>query len=73
MAILLKNGYVVDPMNSFQGKTDILVKNGMIFDLGEDLACDGAEVIDCEGLTIIPGLCDMHVHLRDPGQMVYLL
>ena len=68
MAILLKNGYVVDPMNSFQGKTDILVKNGMIFDLGEDLACDGAEVIDCEGLTIIPGLCDMHVHLRDPGQ-----
>lgn len=68
MAVLLKNGFLVDPVNRFQGKTDVLINDGVIAELGENLSCDGAEVIDCDGLTVIPGLCDMHVHLRDPGQ-----
>ncbi len=68
MTIILKNGYVVDPVNRFEGKTDMMLKDGIITALGADLAEKGARVIDCEGLTVIPGLCDMHVHLRDPGQ-----
>ncbi len=68
MTIILKNGYVVDPMNHFEGKTDLLLKDGIISKIGIDLAEKGARVIDCDGLTVIPGLCDMHVHLRDPGQ-----
>ena len=70
MTILLKNGHVVDSVNGFEGKTDILIKDGFIRELGENIVCDEpkAKIIDCEGLTVIPGICDMHVHLRDPGQ-----
>lgn len=68
MTILLKNGYVVDYINRYEGKTDILIKDGIITELKENIAEDGATIIDCEGLTVLPGLCDMHVHLRDPGQ-----
>lgn len=70
MTILLKNGHVVDYVNGFEGKTDILIKDGFIRALGDNLECDdkNARVVDCNGLTVIPGICDMHVHLRDPGQ-----
>lgn len=68
MTVLLKNGYVVDYVNRYEGKTDILVKDGIIAALGENIDDSSAEIIDCEGLTVIPGICDMHVHLRDPGQ-----
>lgn len=69
MELLLKNGYVVDSANSFEGKTDILVKDGKIARVEPNIPEDTAErIIDCEGLTVIPGICDMHVHLRDPGQ-----
>ncbi|MCH5324652.1 MAG: dihydroorotase [Eubacterium sp.] len=68
MKFLLKNGYAVDYADDFEGKTDILIEDGIIAAKGENLSAEGAEVIDCEGLTVLPGLCDMHVHLRDPGQ-----
>lgn len=68
MTILLKNGYVVDYINRYEGKTDILIKDGIITAVKENITEDGATIIDCEGLTVLPGLCDMHVHLRDPGQ-----
>ena len=70
MTILLKNGHVVDYVNGFEGKKDILIKDGFIRALGDNLECDdkNARVVDCNGLTVIPGICDMHVHLRDPGQ-----
>lgn len=68
MKILLKNGYAVDYADNFEGTTDIMIENGIISAKGENLSPDGAEVIDCAELTILPGLCDMHVHLRDPGQ-----
>ncbi len=71
MKLLLKNGYVVDEANGFEGKADILAEDGKIVkcapDLG-DLKSQADEIIDCSGKTIIPGICDMHVHFRDPGQ-----
>lgn len=69
MELILKNGYVVDSANGFEGKADIQIKDGVIEKVAPDIPCGEAEqVIDCEGLTVIPGICDMHVHFRDPGQ-----
>ena len=65
--LLIKNATVVSPADKISGRYDILVINGKIAQIGENLSFDG-EVIDAEGLYAIPGLVDMHVHLRDPGQ-----
>ena len=65
--ILIKNANVVSPADGINGKYDILIKNGRIEDIGENLSTDG-EVVEASGLYAIPGLVDMHVHLRDPGQ-----
>lgn len=69
-AILLKNGRVVDPAQARDGVLDVLVgSDGSIAQVGPALAV-GAEVavVDCAGLIVSPGLIDMHVHLRVPGQ-----
>ena len=65
--LLIKNATVVSPADKINGRYDIFVRNGRIAQIGENLSFDG-EVIDAEGLYAIPGLVDMHVHLRDPGQ-----
>lgn len=64
--LLIKNAFVVSPADKLNGKYDILIKDGKIAEVGEDLNGE-AEVINAEGLYAIPGLVDMHVHLRDPG------
>ena len=68
MKILLKNGYIVDSRNHIEGVKDILICDKMISQVAENIDIPVDEVIDCTGLTVIPGLCDMHVHFRDPGQ-----
>lgn len=68
MKLLLKNGYVVDEANGFSGVADILIEDGKIVKLAPSLSADSDEVIDCTGRHVIPGICDMHVHFRDPGQ-----
>ncbi len=68
MKLLLKNGYVVDEANDFEGVADILIDEGKIEKCAPEIADNADEVIDCAGKTIIPGICDMHVHFRDPGQ-----
>ncbi len=68
MKTLLKNCYAVSPEDGLEQKTDILISDGIIARIGNIDGESGAEVIDCGGLTALPGLCDMHVHLRDPGQ-----
>lgn len=65
--ILIKNANVISPADNINGRYDILVRNGKIAEIGNDLKTDG-EVINADGLYAIPGLVDMHVHLRDPGQ-----
>ncbi len=67
MSILIKNGRVIDPSRSIDDTLDILVEEGKIKETGKGLKAPGAETIDAKGMLVVPGLIDMHVHLRDPG------
>ncbi len=67
--ILIKNAQVISPADNINDKCDILIRDGKISAVGTGLAgAEEAEVIDAGGLYAVPGLVDMHVHLRDPGQ-----
>jgi len=69
MKLLLKNGRVIDPAAGRDGQFDVLIENGRIAKVGKSLPADGARVIDVPaGFIVAPGLIDMHVHLREPGQ-----
>ena len=69
MKQLLKGGRVVDPANGVDGTFDVLIDAGRIARVGRDLPADGAGIVEIPaGLVICPGLIDMHVHLREPGQ-----
>lgn len=63
----IRNGRVIDPANSIDHKADLLVDEGVVQPLDAAVP-DGVEVIDAEGCLVVPGLIDMHVHLREPGE-----
>ena len=67
MKILLKNGKVVDYASKTNEKIDILIEDGVIVKLQKEILAKADNVIDCTGLVIIPGMIDMHCHLREPG------
>ena len=67
MKLLLKGGLLIDPSAGTKGIFDLLIEAGRIAAVGGDLPAEGAEVVDCSGKVVAPGLVDMHVHLRDPG------
>jgi dihydroorotase len=70
MKRLLKGGRVVDPVEGRNGVFDVLIADGRIARVGRDLpAGDGVAVVEIpSSLVVCPGLIDMHVHLREPGQ-----
>ena len=69
MKRLLKGGRLVDPANGIDGTRDVLIDGDRIVRVGIDLPVDGALVVEIpRGLVVCPGLIDMHVHLREPGQ-----
>ncbi len=72
MRILIKGGKVVDPAQGLDDLRDVLVEDGRILDLVapglETGFNDDVEVIEAAGLIVTPGLVDMHVHLREPGE-----
>jgi dihydroorotase len=72
MKRLLKGGRVVDPVNGIDGAFDVLIDGDRVANVGKDLPAslaEGGVVVDIpDGLVIVPGLIDMHVHLREPGQ-----
>ena len=69
MKLLIKGGRVVDPAAGRDGAFDVLIDAGAIAKVGRDLPRDGAEVVDVPaGWIVAPGLIDIHVHLREPGQ-----
>lgn len=82
MSLLLKNARVMDPASSLDGRRDVLIAGGKIAAIepmipentfprtkseGEDSSFPQDGVIDCAGKVLVPGLVDMHCHLREPG------
>ena len=66
--LLIKNGRVMDPKTGFDQIADLLVEGKKIVKIGQDLQAKDAKVIDASGLIVAPGLVDIHVHFREPGQ-----
>ena len=67
--ILLKNGRIIDPDTNLDMIGDVLIDKDRIIDIAEniDIGENEAQVIDCSGCVVGPGLVDIHVHFRDPG------
>src|SRR3989449_98061 len=67
-SLLLQGGRVIDPSRGFDQVADVLIQDGKIAAVGTGLGIpDGAEVRDVRGNVVAPGLVDVHVHLREPG------
>ncbi len=65
--LIIKNGHLIDKANNLDEIRDILIENGKIAEIAENIEIDGAEIYDASGKYVSPGLIDMHVHLREPG------
>jgi dihydroorotase len=69
--LLIVNGRLVDPASGVDGERDLLLRHGRVAAVempGELRAVKGKEIIDAKGMIVAPGLVDVHVHLREPGQ-----
>ena len=67
-SILIRGGRVIDSKNGFDGIADVLVMDGKIAAIGENLDAQDVKTLDASGKVVAPGFIDMHCHLRDPGQ-----
>jgi dihydroorotase len=70
-ALVIRGGHVIDPSAGIDAARDILIKDGRVAEIagpGKLRSANGADVLDATGLTVAPGLIDIHVHLREPGQ-----
>jgi dihydroorotase len=65
--LLVREARVVDPTQGHDGVMDLLIEDGKIRSLGRSISIRDTEVLEARGLTVVPGLIDMHVHLREPG------
>jgi len=66
--LIIKNGRVFDPGNKVDAVLDILIEGGKVAKIGPGLSPKAASVIDAKGKVVVPGLVDMHTHLREPGR-----
>jgi dihydroorotase len=70
-ALVIRGGQLIDPAAGVDALKDILLKDGRVAEIaapGKLKLSNGAEVLDATGLVVAPGLIDIHVHLREPGQ-----
>ena len=67
MNLLIKNGRIVDPSQNLDARLDLLIEDGLIARVDRRIQAN-VETIDAEGLVVVPGLIDLHTHLREPGQ-----
>ena len=65
--LLFRGARMVDPAGGRDEIADVHVRDGVVADVGRGLDAASAEVVDCDGLVLAPGLVDMHTHLREPG------
>ena len=67
MKILIKNGRIINPKSQLDLVSDLLVEDGLVKEIGNSLTYEVDEIIDASGKIVVPGLVDLHVHLREPG------
>jgi dihydroorotase len=67
MKTIIRNGHVLDPSSSIDAVMDLLIEDGKIGAVAEKIEEPADQVIDASGYFVMPGLIDLHVHLRDPG------
>ena len=67
MTLLLKNGTIINPGDKSEKRADLLVKDGVIAEIAEEITQEADRVLDISGAFCMPGFIDLHVHLRDPG------
>jgi len=67
MKLLIKGGILISPDQKKMFSTDVLIADGKVAEFGNNLEMDGAVIIDACGKFVLPGLIDLHVHLREPG------
>ena len=65
--LLICNGTIIDPSQSLEAKRDLLIRDGRVAEIAENISANDAEVFDATGLIVAPGFIDLHVHLREPG------
>ncbi len=68
MKLLIKNGRVIDPANKLDDICDLLVENARVSRVAKNIKANGADIIVATGKIVMPGIIDMHVHLREPGR-----
>ncbi len=67
MNFLIRKAHVVDPKNKVDEILDLRIKKGQIAEMGKNLSPAGEEIVEAEGLHLLPGLIDLHTHFREPG------
>ena len=67
-AWLIQNGHIIDPANAIDTVADLRISGGTIREIGTSLPRHGEQTFDAAGRFVVPGLIDLHVHLRVPGQ-----
>ena len=68
MKLLIKSGRVIDPANKIDSILDILIDNGKISQVQKEISVKADRIIDASAKIVMPGIVDMHVHLREPGR-----
>ena len=68
MKILIKGGLVIDPVNKIEKVMDVLIDSGKISKVADTIKVDAEKTIDARDKIVMPGIVDMHVHLREPGR-----
>jgi len=65
--LLIRGGRLIDPANGRDGLLDLLVEDGVVREVASAIDAPDAQVVSAEGRLVLPGLVDIHCHLREPG------
>jgi dihydroorotase len=66
-SILIQNGAIIDPSQSLEARSGLLIRDGRVAEISENINADSVERFDASDLIVAPGFIDLHVHLREPG------